>query len=222
MIADLPSLIAECAPNIGPTTLMAIIKTESGGNPYAINDNTIRVTKQPKSYPEAVQVATERINRGHSVDMGLAQINSKNLKWLGLSVAQVFDPCTNLKASAKVLESGYERAAKKYGPGQQALLASLSAYNTGSLVRGFANGYVQKVVNNSGKALKYSIPPMPAGLIHQGQAGSVVVKSDPRSAPLSVWEEQQKAETIKQVGSNENIQTVNYTPQNSPLQASGF
>lgn len=77
MIADLSSLIAECAPNIGPTTLMAIIKTESGGNPYAINDNTIRVTKQPKSYPEAVQVATERINRGHSVDMGLAQINSK-------------------------------------------------------------------------------------------------------------------------------------------------
>lgn len=223
MIADLPSLMAECAPNVGPTTLMAIIKTESGGNPYAINDNTIRVTKQPKSYQEAVQVATDRINRGHSVDMGLAQINSKNLKWLGLTVSQVFDPCTNLKASAKVLESGYERAAKQYGPGQQALLASLSAYNTGSLVRGFSNGYVQKVVNNSGKALKYSIPAMPAGLILQGYAGSVVVNSDPHTAPLSVWEDKPKTETLKQIGSNEKpIQTVNYTPQNSPLQAQGF
>jgi len=216
---DLPSLIAECAPNVGPATMMAIIKTESGGSAYAINDNTLRVPKQPKSYAEAVAMATDRINKGHSIDMGLAQINSKNLKWLGLTVAQVFDPCTNLKASAKVLQSGYERAAKQYGAGQQALLAALSAYNTGSLVRGFANGYVQKVVNNSGKTLKYSIPEMPAGLIVEGHAGRIIV--DPASSPLDVWGKALQKNNQNPNPKPENTQ-VKSTPQTAPLEAGGF
>jgi type IV secretion system protein VirB1 len=76
--------------------------------------------------------------------LGLAQINSENLSALGLTVEQVLDPCTNLRAGAAILSEGYARAMKVHGPGQQALQAALSAYNTGTLTRGFSNGYVAK------------------------------------------------------------------------------
>jgi type IV secretion system protein VirB1 len=85
------------------------------------------------------------IDAGLSIDMGLGQINSRNLSWLGLTLESVFDPCRNLQAMQAVLLSGYEKAAKTHGPGQQALVAALSAYNTGHPERGVRNGYVASV-----------------------------------------------------------------------------
>jgi type IV secretion system protein VirB1 len=92
-------------------------------------------------------VATAQIlmNAGLSIDMGLGQINSRNLSWLGLTLETVFDPCLNLRAMQAVLIDGYERAAKTHGPGQQALVAALSTYNTGHPERGVRNGYVASV-----------------------------------------------------------------------------
>lgn len=46
------------------------------------------------------------ISAGRRVDLGLAQINSKNLGWLGLSVEAAFDSCQNLAAAARVLQAG--------------------------------------------------------------------------------------------------------------------
>ena len=40
---------------------------------------------------------------------------------------------------------GYARAVARFGEGQTALLAAISAYNTGDRQRGFANGYVARV-----------------------------------------------------------------------------
>lgn len=85
------------------------------------------------------------ISAGRRVDLGLAQINSKNLGWLGLSVEAAFDSCQNLAAAARVLQAGYDpRQAATVGE-QPALHMALSRYNTGDVRRGFANGYVQKV-----------------------------------------------------------------------------
>jgi type IV secretion system protein VirB1 len=100
----------------------------------------------PSSLPDATAAAQRLINRGLSIDLGLGQINSRNLSALGLSVSQAFDPCRNLAASAQVVAAGYQRAAPVPGLEQAALQTSLSFYNTGDPRRGFRNGYVAKVL----------------------------------------------------------------------------
>ena len=135
----------QCAPQVAPSTLMAIIQVESGGNPWAIGVNgPVQLPFKPQSKEQAANMATRVIRMGYSVDLGLMQINSRNLKGLGLTIEQVLDPCTNLKAGATILTRGYLGAAKTRGPGQAALKAALSAYNTGNYTQGFHNGYVRK------------------------------------------------------------------------------
>jgi type IV secretion system protein VirB1 len=70
------------------------------------------------------------------------QVNSRNLATLGVTVEQVFDPCTNIRSGATILTANYAQAVRTRGEGQPALKAALSAYNTGDFYRGFANGYV--------------------------------------------------------------------------------
>lgn len=156
--AELSDLLSKCAPNVHPVTMGALVRHESGGNPYAILDNgdwslprSERVLRsfRPQSLAEAVTVAKELIAAGHVIDMGLGQVNNRNLKRLGLTVEQIFDPCTNLQASQTILSNNYSTAVKRYGPGDQALYAALSAYNTGNFTDGFANGYVRKVLQAS-------------------------------------------------------------------------
>jgi type IV secretion system protein VirB1 len=138
-------LAIQCAPNVSPVTIEAIIRVESKGNPLAINVNRVKVQPiVPKTAHDVAKVAKDWIARGFSVDLGLAQINSANLQKLGLTVEQVLDPCTNIKASAIILAEGYSRAKNLHGEGQTALQAALSAYNTGNFTNGFKNGYVQK------------------------------------------------------------------------------
>ena len=93
-----PALLA-CAPNVAPITLQAVVRVESGGNPLALNVNGIRVQPPPaRDAREAARVAESYIARGYSVDIGLMQVNSRNLAALGTTVEQVLDPCTNLHA----------------------------------------------------------------------------------------------------------------------------
>lgn len=150
-------LIEQCAPEIAPSTMQAIIKVESGGDPWAIGNNTLhkKVTPSPKTKDEAIATAKYYIAMGHSLDLGLAQINSANLGKLGLSVDEVFDPCTNLKASSNILKGFYAQAKTKYGDGRKALAHALSGYNTGSLYRG--QTYVDRIVNAAGVAA-YEMP----------------------------------------------------------------
>ena len=73
------------------------------------------------------------------------QVNSGNLRGLGLTVAGVLDPCTNLAAGARILREGYAAARRGEADPQQALRVAFSRYNTGHPERGFANGYVHRV-----------------------------------------------------------------------------
>ncbi|APA90303.2 lytic transglycosylase domain-containing protein (plasmid) [Paraburkholderia sprentiae WSM5005] len=159
---DLTAMMQRCAPNVHPTTLSAIVKTESSGRMYVLLDNgpanlpfsvrkTMLRTIYPESATEAASIARDLISRGHLVDMGLTQLNNRNLAGLGLSVEQALDPCTNLWAGSTILSNFYANASKQYRDQQSALLAAISAYNTGDFERGFNNGYVKTVIRNAGQ-----------------------------------------------------------------------
>lgn len=151
MLLELSAVLAlaqQCAPQVSPHTMAAIARVESQFNPYAIGVNgSSRLRRQPTSREEAIRTATALLSQGKNIDLGLGQINSNNLEWLKLSVADAFDPCRNMAASAKVLTSNYQSVSASAPSPQHALRVALSMYNTGSQTRGFGNGYVRKVEN---------------------------------------------------------------------------
>lgn len=166
---DMDTLLAQCAPSVHPTTMGAIIRTESGGNAYALSDDgpsilpwrvrkTMLRSFKPASLDEAVRITNELMALGHIVGLGLTQVNSRNLAALGLSVEEALNPCTNLNAGAKILTKFYVQAYRKYGDQRKALIAAISAYNTGDFVAGINNGYVGRVVNAG-----YTVPTLRAG-----------------------------------------------------------
>jgi type IV secretion system protein VirB1 len=155
----IPAALLACAPNIAPVTLEAVIRVESGGSPLAINVNGLQVQPAPAATAaEAARIAESYILRGYRVDLGLMQVNSRNLVALGTTVERVLDPCTNVRDGAVILTADYAEAARSRGAGQPALQAALSAYNTGSFYRGFANGYVARYYGPGG------VPALAGGL----------------------------------------------------------
>ncbi|MBN3815178.1 lytic transglycosylase domain-containing protein [Paraburkholderia sp. Se-20369] len=184
---DLVSMMQRCAPNVHPTTLSAIVKTESSGRMYTLLDNgpanlpySVRKTMLRSIYPEsateAASVARDLIARGHIVDIGLTQLNNRNLARLGLTVDQAVDPCTNLWAGGTVLSNFYVNASKQYRDQQGALLAAISAYNTGDFEKGFSNGYVNTVIRNAGM-------PVPALLTTGPRVSTGSASRSSRSTP---------------------------------------
>jgi type IV secretion system protein VirB1 len=140
-------LAAQCAPSINIRTLGSLVRQESRANPFAINiDGAKALDHQPTTQAEAMVTAQALLTQGDNIDVGLGQINSRNFQWLGLSLAQLFDPCENLRAAAQVLSDCYARGVAASGQGQDALHAALSCYNTGSLSNGISNGYVRRVM----------------------------------------------------------------------------
>jgi type IV secretion system protein VirB1 len=143
-----------------------VISVESGGNPFALHVNDLREQlPPPRDMKEAVQSAARFIALGYSVDLGLMQVNSRNLAALGVTIEQVLEPCTNIRSGATILTADYVEATRTRGNGQSALQAALSAYNTGDFYRGFANGYVAR---------------------YYGPGGVPVLASDVRAAAASV------------------------------------
>jgi len=142
-------------------TLRAISRAESAFHPYALSLDHPRRTareqgfgageiflaRQPTDLAEARAWTHWLLERGRSVSIGLVQISTQHAADLGVTVDQLFDPCTNLRAGARVLTAEYQRAAAVRGEGQDALQQALSKYNSGSSTLGFDNGYVTSVVN---------------------------------------------------------------------------
>jgi type IV secretion system protein VirB1 len=128
--------------------MSAIVQVESGGDPLAIGDNTTTQSYHPRDRATAEALARELITAGHSVDLGIAQINQANLGRLGLNLSTVFDPCANLGAASVILAQDYAIAKRRFGPGQVALRHALGMYNAGSLDAGA--GYVRRVMIAAG------------------------------------------------------------------------
>lgn len=140
------SLAATCAPQVAPQILAAIVQVESGFNPLALGINGApQMRRRPGSRAEAVNMARTLIAAGRSVDLGLAQLNSRNLHRLGLTVDEAFDPCRNVAAAGRLLSSNYAAERSRHPNAQTALRAALSRYNTGHATRGLTNGYVARV-----------------------------------------------------------------------------
>ncbi len=144
----LTSFMLACAPMVSLETGMRLVRVESGGNPFAIGVNGPYVVRpQPTNREQALVTANHllRMSDVRSIDVGLAMINSANLGRFGVSLEQAFDPCTNLQAMQKLLVASYEKWALVKGPGDSALQAALSEYNTGHPTRGLRNGYVYRI-----------------------------------------------------------------------------
>jgi type IV secretion system protein VirB1 len=137
-------LARRCAPLAAPSTLASIARVESGFDPLMISDNNSKQSFAPNSVAEAARLATQLIAAGHSVDVGLMQINSSNFARAGLTVPAAFDPCRSLAAGAAILAAGYAGGVT-HSSQQAALRIALSRYNTGDAQRGFTNGYVARV-----------------------------------------------------------------------------
>lgn len=153
MILDIATVVAlahQCAPSVAAETLVSVVHTESHFNPYAIGINAKGVAApDPANRASAAAAARTLIARGYNIDLGLGQINSANLKWLGLSVEDAFDPCRNLAAAARVLSGNYLSVVRSSPTTEAAIATAVSMYNTGSRSRGFGNGYVGRVYASS-------------------------------------------------------------------------
>ena len=142
-LAAVMALSQRCAPGIALEALVPQVQVESHFSELAIGINNGPLVRA-RSVPDAIDIATRYIRAGYSVDLGLAQINSHNLRRLGLTVEQAFDPCTSLRAAEVVLTENYN-AVSDGRTQTDAIEATWSLYNSGSPSRGMRNGYVRKV-----------------------------------------------------------------------------
>jgi type IV secretion system protein VirB1 len=156
---DFTALAQQCAPQVAPATLAAIVRTESGFNPYAIGVVHGQLVRQPRSQAEAIATAQDLERRGWNYSVGLAQVNRSNFGRYGLTPDTAFDACLNLATGAAILSACYRAARGEIAQVQQALKASLSCYASGDFVTGYRTGYVQRV---SGNAAVRPIPAVPA------------------------------------------------------------
>lgn len=147
---DIPQYIHQCAPQVAQSTMLAIIQTESKGNPLAIGlNNGHKLKYQPLSEIQARNWVLYLEEHGYNFDVGLAQINIKNIHKYGYRAVDVLDPCTNLKLASNVLKKSYFKARSTSASDNEALVKTISAYNTGNYRSGIYNGYVHKVYANA-------------------------------------------------------------------------
>ena len=146
---DFGELAKRCAPSVAEDTLRAIVKTESGFNPYAIGVVKGKV-KQPRAYHEAMSTIAELELSGADYSVGLAQINRKNFSKYGISASQALDACTNLKVASRILSACFKSAKQSPAPDGKALHDALSCYYSGNFKTGYRHGYVDKVRSNAG------------------------------------------------------------------------
>jgi len=157
---DVAALQSHCLPAVPLSTIGAIIRVESDGNPntmqidfprvilkrWHLPEGTLRLKRQPATQREALEWLGYFERRGISVDVGLMQVSTMEAKRRGIPVESLIDPCFNLRAGWQILDSAYQLEMKTYGPGQQALQHAISRYNTGDTQRGIDKGYLARVL----------------------------------------------------------------------------
>jgi type IV secretion system protein VirB1 len=160
--ADFTKLAAQCAPSVDPQTIAALVRTESGFNPYAIGVVGGRLQRQPTSLAQAQATVHMLSTRGFSYSVGLAQINDRNFGKYGLDESTMFDACRNLQAGAAILTDCFTRSKRIKLTEQTALQAALSCYYSGNFTAGFSSGYVNRVLASAqANARGNDIEPIP-------------------------------------------------------------
>ncbi len=151
MVFDLDFWLAKCSSRVHPITLQAIIKTESNKNPLAIGLNDgFSLRHQPRDIAQAIRWVNELEDQGRNIDIGLGQINIKNIHHYGLHGRDALNPCINIQLMEKILLRNYQNAEhKSQNLTKITIYQAISAYNTGNFHSGFNNQYVWRVVANS-------------------------------------------------------------------------
>ncbi|MEA2754399.1 MAG: type secretion system protein VirB1 [Aliidongia sp.] len=175
-----------CAPAVAPETLAAVAGAESGFFRLAVHDNTTGASVRSDSEADAIGTASRLIDAGHSLDLGLMQINMANFALLGLTVETAFQPCRSVAAAAWLLSEGYVGGAT-HAEQQAALRAALSQYNTGDPVRGFANGYVARIERSARHLVPALDPAAPSIAPQHRHSTSGAALSNSPSSGWDVW-----------------------------------
>jgi type IV secretion system protein VirB1 len=162
-MATFNQLAARCAPSAAVDTLQAVALTESAMHPYALSLNypatvaannglhnqEVFLTRQPTTLAEAIRWTSWFHRHGYTVSIGLMQINSENATRYGVTVRELFDPCTNVAVGARLLGEIYSSTSHGGRADVGALVSTFSAYNSGSFTAGIKNGYAATVMNNA-------------------------------------------------------------------------
>lgn len=151
---DFIDLAHQCAPNIVIEDIAAITEVQSRFNPLIIRVNSVAALKQqPDNIEDAINIATQLIASGEDIEMGLTGVDIQALNKTGLGIKDAFDPCTNLKITAKLLE---EYAATSSHEGNQRTVMLSKFYGRGNYDLGFLAGY-EKVIDQTIERLNSKI-----------------------------------------------------------------
>ncbi|MBC3997489.1 lytic transglycosylase domain-containing protein [Morganella morganii] len=195
----LSALFLQCAPDISPVTLHALVGVESGGNPYVVANVTDNKSAKFNNKEDAVLYVNKLAEQNKTYSAGLMQIYSKNFSAYGLTNETVFDHCTNIKAGADILKQCFVKALKENSDDKQtALRKSFSCYYSGNMSRGFkkesdGKSYVQRIELKAEK--NYQIPDIavsskniPVSDIQNTDKEAVIVKQNEDDKPSQQWD----------------------------------
>ena len=141
-------LSAQCAPEVAPKTMVAIVRVESGGDLLAMWNNTTGQRVVPANLRQAQAYLARAMAAGQKVDVGIAQVDTENFAAYGLNPDNAFDACTNLRVGGQILAADYGKAVTRFGPGQGALFHAFEAYNSGHLWGD--SGYAKQILGAAG------------------------------------------------------------------------
>lgn len=168
------ALAMQCAPSIHPATLTPIVKTESSFNPWAIGVVGKVLPRQPQNREEALLAVKKLVGEGANFSIGLGQINRQHFDVSNPET--VFEPCTNLRMTAHMLQACYSAASEADPDPQGALRKAISCYYSGNLTRGFkaeadfgGSSHVQRVLANA-DTTSVTVPALESGPAGRGQA----------------------------------------------------
>src|SRR5690242_5527087 len=94
---------------VAPETIAAFAQVESKYNPLAIHDNTSGMSHAPLTRANAIALTRSLMARGHSLDLGLMQINDADLARTGLTVESAFDAGRSIEAGGQILVAAWQR-----------------------------------------------------------------------------------------------------------------
>lgn len=99
------ALVSQCLPGSPPSSLSEIVRQASGFEPLVILivQNGKPISVRAPSKEDAIAFAAESRIVGQRVKVGLAGLDTRDLDRLGLSLGDAFEPCTNLRAAARLL-----------------------------------------------------------------------------------------------------------------------
>jgi len=155
--AQVRGLVPVCARRVHPDTIEALIRQESAYHPYALSinrpatdasrqgypDSLYQLARQPRSLREAVAWTIWLQSHGHTVSIGLMQVNTETAAALGIKdPTALFNPCLNVAAGAAILKSAYAGQPRNL----QGLARAFAIYNSGSVAVGTRNGYASGVI----------------------------------------------------------------------------